>query len=107
MTDAMGYESHDRDVSRRTQAQEEYKKQAQIVREDLRELRHLGKEAAKEMVADAKRAALAGIQQGKQRAVVAGDRIASYVEEHPLKSVLYAAAAGALIGAMWSRRRWE
>jgi ElaB/YqjD/DUF883 family membrane-anchored ribosome-binding protein len=88
-------------------AQEDYLKKAQIVREDLRELRHLGKEAAKELITDAKRAAVAGIQQGKQRVSIAGDRIVSYVEEHPMKSVLYAAAAGALIGAMWSRRRWE
>ena len=105
MSDPIGYESRDREVSRR--AKEDYMRQAQVVREDLRELGHLGKEAAKGLMSDAKRAAAAGIQEGKQRVSVASDRLASYVEEHPMKSVLYAAAAGALIGAMWSRRRWE
>lgn len=86
-------------------AQDDMLVQAQIVREDLRELGHLGKEAAKELVGEAKQTAQATYRQGKKQVSAAGDRIVGYVEQNPLKSVLVAAAAGALIGVIWSRRR--
>jgi ElaB/YqjD/DUF883 family membrane-anchored ribosome-binding protein len=79
--------------------------QAQVVRDDVRELGHLGKQAAKDLVGDAKRTATATYQQGKEKVARASDRVMGYVEEHPVKSVLFAVAAGAIIGAVWSRRR--
>lgn len=104
MTDAFGTTgSGSRDQSRR--AQEGLVEQAQVIREDLREFGHLGKQAAKDLVGEAKRTAAATYQQGKKQVAATGDRVLGYVHDHPVKSLLFAAAAGAIIGAVWTRRR--
>ncbi len=104
MTDTIGTTgSSNRDQSRRSN--ENLMEQAQVVRDDVRELGHLGKQAAKDLVGDAKRTATATYRQGKEKVADASDRVMGYVEAHPVKSVLFAVAAGAIIGAVWSRRR--
>jgi ElaB/YqjD/DUF883 family membrane-anchored ribosome-binding protein len=65
----------------------ELRKHARVVRKDLHELGSLSRKAAK-----------AKVQQF-------GENVSGYVRENPMKSVLIATATGAILGAVWSRRR--
>jgi ElaB/YqjD/DUF883 family membrane-anchored ribosome-binding protein len=105
MTDSFGTtgSSSSRDQSRR--AQEGLVEQAQVIRDDLREFGSLGKQAAKDLVGEAKRTATATYQQGKKQVAATGDRVLGYVDQNPWKALLFAAAAGAIIGAIVTRRR--
>lgn len=88
-----------------TRAKDSFREQGAVVRDDLRELARTGKNAARELAGEARVAAAEGLQHGKERLSGARDRVASYIEENPMKSVLIAVGAGALLGAILSRRR--
>lgn len=82
-----------------------FREQAGVVRDDLRELGKTGKEAARELLDEARDGAAHKLEQGREQLSGARDRLVSYVEENPMKSVLIAAAAGLVVGAIVSRRR--
>lgn len=105
MSDAIGVSGSGMKSDSSGGGSREFARQAQVVRDDLRELGSLGKEAAKEFVGDAKRSAADTYKRGRESVSMAGDRFRGYVEENPMKSVLIAAAAGVILGAFWSRRR--
>ena len=80
------------------------KQQGAAVREDLRELGRLTKEASQEKLQQAKQTASEYLERGRDKAGQVEDTVVSYVREKPIKSVLLAAGAGALLGFLLSRR---
>jgi ElaB/YqjD/DUF883 family membrane-anchored ribosome-binding protein len=94
---------------------EELRQQAKAVKEDLRGLGHAAKVVAQEKLGGAKQKAAEYLdegkhktaeylEQGKQKASEFEDQIENYIRQKPLKSVLIAAGAGALLGFLISRR---
>jgi|SoiMethySBSTD1v2_1073268.scaffolds.fasta_scaffold276509_3 ElaB/YqjD/DUF883 family membrane-anchored ribosome-binding protein len=75
------------------------------VQEALQDLGRAGKDAANELVGAARTTATKTYQEGRRKVVVARDRLADYVQENPVRSVLIATAAGAVLGAYLARRR--
>ena len=75
------------------------------VQEALQDLGRAGKDAASELVGAARTTATRTYREGRRKVVIARDRVADYVQENPVRSVLYAAAAGAVLGAYLARRR--
>ncbi len=80
------------------------KQQTATVREDLRELGRLTKEASQEKLQQAKQTASEYLERSRDKASAVEDSVVSYVREKPIKSVLLAAGAGALLGFLLSRR---
>jgi len=76
----------------------ELRRQTRVVRRDVSRLGRLGKKAARTE-------ATAYYRRGKEKVQAVGENVTGYVKENPIKSVLIATAAGAILGAIWSRRR--
>ena len=74
------------------------------VKDDLKELGRIGREASKEKLGHAKEVAGTYLEKGKQRATVVEDSVVTYVREKPVKSLAMAIGAGALLGFLLSRR---
>lgn len=87
-----------------TRARDSFREQSAVVRDDLRELARTGGSAARELADEARTIASEKLRQGQERLAGTRDRVASYIEEHPMKSVLIAVGAGALLGALLTRR---
>lgn len=96
-------------------AAERFKAQSSNVREEVRELGRVGREAAQEKLDEARRKAEEVYQQGRQRAEELYDRgkrkagdfedqIVDYIREKPLKSLVIAAGVGMLLGVIFSKR---
>jgi ElaB/YqjD/DUF883 family membrane-anchored ribosome-binding protein len=78
-------------------ASDQLREKASTVRDDLRDLGRLTREAAQEKLADARQA-------GREKAAELEDRVESYVREKPLQSLLIAGGVGLLLGFLLRRR---
>ena len=77
---------------------------AKAVREDLGQLGRAAKNVAQEKLGEARRYADEHLDQGKQKASEIEDQLEEYIRNKPLKSMLIAAGAGALIGYLLGRK---
>lgn len=75
------------------------------VQEALQELGRAGRDAASEVIGVARDSATDRLEKGKKKAMAARDQVAGYISDNPVKSVLIASAAGAVLGAFLARRR--
>jgi len=91
------------DVAQASSA-DEMRQHAQAVREDLGNLGRAAKTVAQEKLDDARRYAGEQLDQGKQKASEIEDQVEEYIRAKPLKSMLIAAGAGALIGYLLGRK---
>lgn len=66
--------------------------QAQQVKEDVREMGRLAKQAATDQV-----------ERARDRGLELEDQVLDYVRAQPLKSVLIAAGVGVVLGFVWRR----
>jgi len=80
------------------------KEQATAVKDDVRELGRLTKEVSQEKLREAKDAAGEYVTKGREKAGELEDSVVTYVRGNPVKSVLMAAGAGALLAFLLSRR---
>lgn len=80
------------------------REQATAVKEDVRELGRLAKEASRDKLRETKQVAGEYVARGQQRAGEIEDSVVTYVRDNPVKSLLMAAGAGVLIGFLFSRR---
>jgi len=78
--------------------------QTATVKEDVRELGRITKEVSREKLQEAKHVAGEYLDKGLDRAAQIEDSVVAYVREKPVKSILIAAGAGALLGFLLSRR---
>lgn len=79
-------------------AREQLREQASAVKEDLRKLGRITREAAKDVAGEY-------ADEGKKKYEDLEDRAVTYIREKPLQSVLIAAGAGLLLGYLFSSRR--
>ena len=94
----------DADNVRPTATTDDLRRQAKVVKEDLRGLGRTAKEVAQDKLGDAKKKAVEYADEGKQEALRLEDQVESYIRQNPLKSVLIATGAGLLLGLLLSRR---
>jgi len=73
------------------------------VRENIRDIGSVAKDAAREKVQDLRDQAGEYYEQGRQRVTEMEDSIETYVRDQPIKSLLMAAGAGLLLGILWKR----
>lgn len=85
-------------------ATQELRDQAKAVRKDIADLGRTAKTVAKEKMVEGRRHAGEYLEQGKQKVIELEDQFEGYVRKQPLKSVLIAAGAGALIGFLIGRK---
>jgi ElaB/YqjD/DUF883 family membrane-anchored ribosome-binding protein len=78
--------------------------QVGTVRDDLKTLGGLAKDAAQEKLGEARTAARDAYHHGRERVDTELDRFARRVQENPLQSIAIAAGIGVLLGALLSRR---
>ena len=83
---------------------DELREHAKAVREDLGQLGRAAKNVAQEKLGEARRYADEHLDQGKQKASEIEDQLEEYIRNKPLKSMLIAAGAGALIGYLLGRK---
>ncbi len=83
---------------------DELSQHVKTVREDLGQLGRAAKNVAQEKLGEARRYADEHLDQGKQKASEIEDQLEEYIRTKPLKSVLIAAGAGALIGYLLGRK---
>jgi ElaB/YqjD/DUF883 family membrane-anchored ribosome-binding protein len=83
---------------------DELRQHAKAVREDLGQLGRAATNVAQEKLGEAKQYAGEYLDQGKQKATEIEDQVEAYIRTKPLKSVLIAAGAGALIGYLLGRK---
>lgn len=83
---------------------DQLRQQAATVREDLRELGRLTKEAAQEKLGVATETVGEYLDQGRRKAGEMEEKLETYVRAKPMKSVLIAAGVGMLCGFFLSRR---
>ena len=94
----------DADNVRPTATTDDLRRQAKVVKEDLRGLGRTAKEVAQDKLGDAKKKAVEYVDEGKQEASRLEDQVESYIRQNPLKAVLIATGAGLLLGLLLSRR---
>jgi ElaB/YqjD/DUF883 family membrane-anchored ribosome-binding protein len=87
-----------------TPSRERLREQAAAVKEDVRELGRVAKEVSQEKLRETKQTAGEYIAKGRKKAGEFEDSVVSYIRDNPVKSVLMAAGAGALLGFLLSRR---
>jgi ElaB/YqjD/DUF883 family membrane-anchored ribosome-binding protein len=80
------------------------REQAGAVKEDVRELGRVAKEVSQEKLRETKQVAGEYVAKGRKKAGELEETVVTYVRENPVKSVMIAAGAGALIGFLLSRR---
>jgi ElaB/YqjD/DUF883 family membrane-anchored ribosome-binding protein len=83
---------------------QQLREQTATVKEDLSKLARLTRDASQEKLGKAKQAASDYLKKGKHKAGEVEESVVRYVREKPIKSVLLAAGAGALLGFLLSRR---
>jgi len=84
---------------------ESLKESTHRVQDALQELGRAGRDAASEVIGVARDTASDRLEKGRKQVVAARDQVAGYISENPVKSVLIASAAGAVLGAFLARRR--
>jgi ElaB/YqjD/DUF883 family membrane-anchored ribosome-binding protein len=92
----------DKDSS--TRASDQLREKTSAIRDDLRDLGRLTREAAQEKLGEVRQVADDYLGQGRKKAAELEDRVESYVREKPLQSVLIAAGVGVLLGFLLRRR---
>ncbi len=80
------------------------REQTATVREDVRELGKLAREASHDKYEQAKHKASDYLENSRQKVHEVEDSVLTYVKEKPVKSLCIAAGAGALLGFLLSRR---
>ena len=96
-------------------ATDRFRAQSGAVKDEVRELGRVTREAAQEKLNEARQVAEEAYQQGRQKAEhlydqskrKAGDvedQLVDYIREKPLKSLAIAAGVGLLLGAFFSKR---
>jgi ElaB/YqjD/DUF883 family membrane-anchored ribosome-binding protein len=96
-------------------AADRFRAQTGAVRDEVRELGRVTREAAQEKLDAARRAAEEAYQQGrkkagdlydqsKRKAGDVEDQVVEYIRDKPLKSLVIAAGVGMLLGIILSRR---
>ena len=80
------------------------REQTATVREDVRELGKLAREASHEKLEQAKHKASDYMEHSRKKVHEVEDTVLTYVREKPVKSLCIAAGAGALLGFLLSRR---
>lgn len=85
-------------------ATERLMEQGRTVRDDVKELGSLAREAASEKFDEARDRAGTYARDKKRRAGELEDELMDWIRERPLRSVLVAAGAGAILGMFLSRR---
>lgn len=85
-------------------ARERLRDQTGTLKEDLRELGRLSRDAAAEKLGEAREAAAGYFDQGKRRAGEIEGDLEHYIREKPIQSLLIACGAGMLLGIVLSRR---
>lgn len=91
-------------VAKESGSAKRLREQTRVVKDDVRELGRLTREASQEKLEQAKDYATEHLEKGRQRVDEFEDSVVRYVREKPMKSVCLAAAAGALLGFLLSRR---
>jgi ElaB/YqjD/DUF883 family membrane-anchored ribosome-binding protein len=89
---------------RQPSATDRLKAQTSTVRDDLRELGRVSKDAAQEKLDEARRAAGGVYDQSRRKVGDVEDQLVDYIREKPLKSLIIAAGVGLVLGAFWSKR---
>lgn len=79
------------------------REQTKKVKEDLRELGRLGREASQEQLGKVRETAGDYVERGRKRAVEVEDSVVTYVREKPVKSLAMAIGAGAILGYLIRR----
>jgi len=77
--------------------------QAERVLEEVRKLGTVASETAGDALGNARSAGREAVDDGRSRVRDVRGQVESYVEREPLKALLFAAGAGAVLG-LWSRR---
>ena len=80
------------------------KEQTKKVKEDLRELGSIGREASTEQLGKAKVSTARFMEKGKEKAIKFEHKVEDYVKAKPFKSLMVAMGTGALIGFLLRRR---
>ena len=80
------------------------REQTKVVKDDVSELGRLTRDASREKLDQAREAAGDYLKKGRLKAEVVEDKVVHYVREKPVKSVLMAVGAGALLGFLLRRR---
>jgi ElaB/YqjD/DUF883 family membrane-anchored ribosome-binding protein len=78
-------------------ARDQVRERATAVKEDLRELGRVTRDATKETASHL-------LDQSKHKYGEIEDQVVTYIREKPVKSVLIAAGAGLLLGFLFTRR---
>ena len=78
--------------------------QAQEVSKNLKEMRHIVREAAQEKLGQVRENANEYYQQGRDKVHGVASTFEQFVRERPVKAVLIAAGIGWLFGRFWMRR---
>ena len=80
------------------------RKQAETVRDDIRKLGNLAKDAAQEKLEEARQGTADYYGQGRNRASQLEEQLVDFVRAKPIRSVLIAGGMGMLLGIIWARR---
>jgi len=86
-----------------TPASQQLADKATQVRDNIRDIGSVAKDAAREQVQGLRDQANEYYEQGRQRVTEVEDSIETYVKEQPIKALLIAAGAGLLLGILWKR----
>jgi ElaB/YqjD/DUF883 family membrane-anchored ribosome-binding protein len=78
--------------------------QTETVREDIRKLGRIARDAAHEKLDEARHTASDYVEQGREKAEQLEDQLVEYVREKPVKSMLIAAGLGIFVGILWAKR---
>jgi ElaB/YqjD/DUF883 family membrane-anchored ribosome-binding protein len=92
------------------------RQQTDTIKEDIRELGNMARDAAQEKLDEARQAAADAVETGRQRATeIYGqgrekaeeieEQVVDYVRKKPVKSMLIAGGVGLLLGIVLSSRR--
>lgn len=80
------------------------REQTAAVRDDVRELGKIAREASQEKLEQARHRASDYLEQSRKKVHDVEDTVLTYVREKPVKSLCIAVGAGALLGFLLSRR---
>jgi ElaB/YqjD/DUF883 family membrane-anchored ribosome-binding protein len=86
------------------QAAGEFRKRAATLRDDARELGHAGRQLAGETIDRVKHSAQDYYRRGSSQAKAIESAFEDYVRTYPIRSMLFAAAAGFVLAKLFSRR---
>jgi ElaB/YqjD/DUF883 family membrane-anchored ribosome-binding protein len=85
-------------------AVEQLRHKGSQLQRDVRELGTLARQAAQEKLGEARDAAGQYVEQGREKTQQLARTVEDYIRQQPIKSVLIAAGAGAVLGVLLARR---